>query len=72
MEFRLIERIRELTAQARDDVRLGIGDDAAVLAPPPGKELVVAIDTLVEGVHFPPGTAAADIGWSAAIPLAGR
>jgi thiamine-monophosphate kinase len=65
MEFRLIERIRELTAQARDDVRLGIGDDAAVLAPPPGKELVVAIDTLVEGVHFPPGTAAADIGWKA-------
>ena len=65
MEFRLIDRIRELTAQARDDVRIGIGDDAAVLAPPPGKELVVAIDTLVEGVHFPPGTAAADIGWKA-------
>ena len=34
MEFRLIERIRELTAQPRDDVRLGIGDDAAVLAVP--------------------------------------
>ena len=65
MEFRLIERLRELTAQPRDDVRIGIGDDAAVLAPPPGKELVVAIDTLVEGVHFPPGTAAADIGWKA-------
>jgi thiamine-monophosphate kinase len=63
MEFRLIDRIRELTAQARDDVRIGIGDDAAVLAPPSGKELVVAIDTLVEGVHFPSGTAAADIGW---------
>ncbi len=65
MEFRLIERLRELTAQPRDDVRIGIGDDAAVLAPPPGKELAVAIDTLVEGVHFPPGTAAADIGWKA-------
>jgi len=65
MEFRLIERLRELTAQPRDDVRIGIGDDAAVLMPPPGKELVVAIDTLVEGVHFPPGTAAADIGWKA-------
>ena len=65
MEFRLIERLRELTAQPRDDVRIGIGDDAAVLAPPPGKDLVVAIDTLVEGVHFPPGTAAADIGWKA-------
>jgi thiamine-monophosphate kinase len=65
MEFRLIERIRELTAQPRDDVRLGIGDDAAVLAVPVGQELVAAIDTLVEGVHFPRGTAAADIGWKA-------
>jgi thiamine-monophosphate kinase len=65
MEFRLIDRIRELTAQPRDDVRIGIGDDAAVLAPPSGKELAVAIDTLVEGVHFPSGTAAADIGWKA-------
>lgn len=63
MEFRLIERIRELTAQPRDDVRLGIGDDAAILAMPAGQELVVAIDTLVEGVHFPQGTSAADIGW---------
>ena len=65
MEFRLIERIRELTAQSRDDVRIGIGDDAAVLAVPVGQELAVAIDTLVEGVHFPRGTAAADIGWKA-------
>jgi len=65
LEFRLIERIRELTAQPRDDVRLGIGDDAALLAVPAGKELAVAIDTLVEGVHFPRGTAAADIGWKA-------
>ncbi|KRE85440.1 thiamine-monophosphate kinase [Rhodanobacter sp. Soil772] len=65
MEFDLIDLIRQHTAQPRDDVRIGIGDDAAVLAPPPGKELAVAIDTLVEGVHFPPGTAAADIGWKA-------
>jgi len=65
MEFRLIERIRELTAQPRDDVRLGIGDDAAVLAVPVGQELVIAIDTLVDGVHFPRGTAPADIGWKA-------
>ncbi|RAN79943.1 thiamine-phosphate kinase [Bacillus sp. SRB_336] len=65
MEFRLTERIRELTAQPRDDVRLGIGDDAAVLAVPAGQELAVAIDTLVEGVHFPRGTAAADVGWKA-------
>ena len=65
MEFRLIDRLRERTAQAREDVRLGIGDDAALLAVPAGQELAVAIDTLVEGVHFPAGTAPADIGWKA-------
>lgn len=65
MEFRLIDRIRARTAQHRDDVRLGIGDDAALLAVPAGHELAVAIDTLVEGVHFPLGTAATDIGWKA-------
>jgi thiamine-monophosphate kinase len=65
MEFSLIDRIRQRTAQGRDDVRLGIGDDAALLAVPPGQELAVAIDTLVEGVHFPIGVSAADIGWKA-------
>jgi thiamine-monophosphate kinase len=65
MEFSLIDRIRQRTAQSRDDVRLGIGDDAAVLAVPSGQELAVAIDTMVEGVHFPRGTAPADIGWKA-------
>ena len=65
MEFRLIDRIHARTAQVREDVRLGIGDDAALLAVPAGQELAVAIDTLVEGVHFPLGTAPADIGWKA-------
>ena len=65
MEFRLIDRIRDRTALAREDVRLGIGDDAAVLAVPAGQQLAVAIDTLVEGVHFPHGTAPRDIGWKA-------
>jgi len=63
MEFRLIDRIRELTNQPRDDVKLGIGDDGAVLAVPAGQELVMAIDTMVEGTHFLPGTAASDLGW---------
>jgi len=33
-------------------VRLGIGDDGAVLHLPAGRELVVSTDTLVEGAHF--------------------
>ena len=62
-EFDLIEKIRSRTAIERADVRLGIGDDAAVLAVPAGQELVVCTDTMVEGVHFPVRTDAADIGW---------
>ena len=63
-EFDLIERIRRRVA-IRDDVLLGIGDDAALLQPPAGMQLVVAMDTLNSGVHFPPETAPADIGWKA-------
>lgn len=29
-------------------------DDAAILAPPPGRELVLTVDAMVEGVHFLP------------------
>lgn len=63
-EFDLIARIHA-RATRRDDVILGIGDDAAVLQLPAGRALVVATDTLNSGVHFPPETAAADIGWKA-------
>lgn len=61
-EFDLIDRIRRRIC-LRDDVVLGIGDDAAVVQVPAGKHLVVATDTLNVGVHFPVDTAAADIGW---------
>jgi len=63
-EFDLIDRIRARIF-ARGDVVLGIGDDAALLQPPAGRQLVVAMDTLNAGIHFPPGTAPADIGWKA-------
>ncbi len=32
---------------------LGLGDDAALLTPPPGQQLVVTTDGLTAGVHFP-------------------
>ena len=63
-EFDLIARIRARAA-SRGDVVLGIGDDAALLQPPAGMLLAVAMDTLNAGVHFPPETAPADIGWKA-------
>lgn len=31
---------------------LGLGDDAALIDPPPGTQLVVTSDAMVEGVHF--------------------
>jgi thiamine-monophosphate kinase len=62
-EFDLIEIIRARCSVARADVHLGIGDDAAILAPPPGHDLVVSTDTLIAGVHFPPLTTARDLGW---------
>lgn len=34
---------------------LGLADDCATLAPPPGAELVLTTDSLIEGVHFLPG-----------------
>ena len=61
-EFDLIDRIRTRAA-TRDDIVLGIGDDAAILQPPPGKQLVVTADTLNAGVHFPEATRPEDIGW---------
>ncbi|HTX23741.1 MAG TPA: thiamine-phosphate kinase [Steroidobacteraceae bacterium] len=61
-EFELIDRyFRELGA-ARSDVRLGVGDDGALLEVPPDRQLVAAIDTLVEGIHFPHDSPAASVG----------
>lgn len=64
-EFDLIARIRART-RVDDSVRLGIGDDAAVLAPTPGFELVVTTDALLPGRHFTGTWTPAEIGWLAA------
>lgn len=61
-EFALIERFFRDCGAVRDDVPLGVGDDAALIETPPGTQLVAAIDTLVEGVHFPPGSPPESIG----------
>ena len=61
-EFGLIDRYFRNCSQKRPDVRLGIGDDAALLDSPAGCDLVAAIDTLVDGVHFPHGCPAASVG----------
>lgn len=52
-EFELIRRYFSKDIAKRSDVTLGVGDDAALLAVPPGQELAVTTDTLLPGVHFP-------------------
>ncbi len=61
-EFALIDRYFRNVGYKRPDVRLGIGDDAALLDSPAGCDLVAAIDTLVDGVHFPHGCPPASVG----------
>lgn len=64
-EFDLIERIRSRVP--RDgSVRVGIGDDAAVLAPTPDHELVATTDSLVLDRHFTAHWPPADVGYLAA------
>lgn len=50
----ILERIREIFAPATSDaVRVGIGDDAAVIEPPPAAcEEVWTTDLMFEGIHF--------------------
>ncbi len=57
-EFKLIERFFAPLGGARKDVTQGIGDDGAIVSSP-SRELVLAVDTLVEGCHFPGARATA-------------
>jgi thiamine-monophosphate kinase len=61
-EFEIIDLFFRQLGARRSDVVLGVGDDAAVLSVPPGKRLIAATDTLVEGIHFPRGTLPRSIG----------
>lgn len=40
---------------------LGLGDDAAIVTPGPGREIVATVDALTEGVHFLPDDPPGDI-----------
>jgi thiamine-monophosphate kinase len=66
-ESGIVATIRRLAAMgSQTGVRLGIGDDCAVLAPTPGRSLVATTDLLLEDVHFRRRWAEpADIGWKA-------
>ncbi|PYN20966.1 MAG: thiamine-phosphate kinase [Candidatus Rokuibacteriota bacterium] len=64
-ERRLIEIIRRAVRKA-SGVRVGIGDDCAVLEPDAGSLLLATTDLLIEDVHFRRRWATpTDIGWKA-------
>jgi thiamine-monophosphate kinase len=64
-EEELLEAIRRALSGPSDTVRVGVGDDAAVVAPGAG-ELVLTTDALVEGTHFELGRwSARDLGYKA-------
>ena len=51
-EHALIARLRTQVPAPPAWVTLGIGDDAAAIAPEPGEQVVLSTDSVVEGVHF--------------------
>lgn len=61
-EFDLIEQY--FTRRPRR-AELGVGDDAAIVRPSPGHELVISTDLLVEGVHFFSDVEPESLGWKA-------
>ena len=47
-----VKGIPSTTERHKTGVNLGIGDDAAVLAPSAGHSVVVSCDAFLEGIHF--------------------
>ena len=60
-EFSIIDTY--FNRKSPHSVDLGVGDDSALLTPPPQQQLVICADTLVAGRHFPLDTSPHAIGW---------
>lgn len=66
-EFAVIHTFFKYLTSAREDVVVSIGDDAAVLTPAFGNQLLVSTDTLVAEVHFLSAWDPYDIAYKAVI-----
>lgn len=64
-EFEVIDLFTRSLPLRGEGVVVGIGDDAAVLRPPRGEQLVATTDAVFEGVHFDGRFSPAEIGWKA-------
>lgn len=64
-EFGLIQRHFAQLGPLASDIRLGVGDDCALLAPPPGCWQAVSVDTSIAGRHFLADADPWAIGWRA-------
>lgn len=63
-EFDLIKQYFTWEPQP-NDVRVSVGDDAAIVQLAAQEELIISVDSLVSGVHFPVDTPAHAIGYKA-------
>ena len=59
-EFALIDRYFKRAARS---ATLGVGDDAAIIQPEPGMQMLTSTDMLVAGTHFFPGAEPEALGW---------
>ena len=64
-EFDLIARYFTRPTRIGSVVQLGVGDDCALIAPPPNESLAISTDMLVEGRHFLPGADPESLGHKA-------
>jgi len=64
-EFDIIEQYFSRNNTDHSSVHLSIGDDAAITSVPTGMQQVIAIDTLVENIHFKKETSAYNIAYKA-------
>ncbi len=51
-EFGLIDLIKKRVHSRNKKILVGIGDDASIVRPSPGKVLILTTDTLLEKIHF--------------------
>jgi thiamine-monophosphate kinase len=64
-EFDIIQEFFAAQQINTELVPVGIGDDAAVINTTSGEQLLISVDTLNLGIHFPEKTSAFDIGYKA-------